>query len=115
MKHKLKIKYYLRYCDDFVILRNDLVELERFIPEFENFLNSKLKLELHPDKIIVRKLKQGIDFLGYVALPHYRVLRTKTKRRMFGRINSNNLPSYFGLLKHCNSFQLRQELLSEIF
>ena len=98
-----------------MILGDDMAGLEKYIPEIERFLSNKLKLELHPDKIIVRKLKQGIDFLGYVALPHYRVLRTKTKRRMFGRINSNNLPSYFGLLKHCNSFQLRQELLSEIF
>lgn len=110
VKHYLKIKYYLRYCDDFVILESDLTKLKKLIPEIEKFLLSNLKLKLHPNKIIIRKLKQGIDFLGYVVLPHYRVLRTKTKKRMFEKVNSKNLSSYLGLLKHCNSYRLKQSL-----
>jgi len=115
VKHRLKVKFYLRYCDDFVILENDLVELEKLIPEIKYFLYSKLKLELHPNKIIIRKLNQGIDFLGYVVLPHYRVLRTKTKRRMLKKANEGNMQSYLGLIKHCSSYGLRQKLLSKKF
>jgi len=98
-----------------VILENDLVELEKLIPEIKYFLYSKLKLELHPNKIIIRKLNQGIDFLGYVVLPHYRVLRTKTKRRMLKKANEGNMQSYLGLIKHCSSYGLRQKLLSKKF
>jgi len=111
LKHQLKIKYYLRYCDDFVILDKDLEVFRTLIRQINNFLNEELKLGLHPNKVIIRKLKQGIDFLGYVILPHYRTLRTKTKKRMYKRINSQNLSSYLGLLKHCNSFKLRENLL----
>lgn len=50
----------------------------------------------------LRKLTRGIDFLGYVVLPHHRVLRTRTKRRMLRRVTEENLPSYCGLLAHCN-------------
>jgi len=108
IKHKLKVKNYLRYCDDFIILDSNKNNLEKIIPRLSAFLQSNLKLTLHPNKIIIRKLKQGIDFLGYVILPRYRVLRTKTKRRMLRRINPGNITSYLGLLEHCRSYRLKR-------
>ena len=106
IKHELKIKYYLRYCDDFVIVENDINKLQNLVLKIENFLNCQLKLELHQNKIIIRKLGQGIDFLGYVILPHYLVLRTRTKKRMFKRINTQNFSSYSGLLTHCSGHKI---------
>lgn len=115
IKHKLRIKYYLRYCDDFVILDNlPSPPLPKWRQAIEKFLDDKLELQLHPDKIIFRKLNQGIDFCGYVTLPHYRTLRTKTKRRMLKRINIQNLSSYLGLLAHCNGYVLKQNLLIDV-
>ena len=58
----------------------------------------------------IRKLHQGVDFLGYVSLPFYRVLRTRTKRRMLKRVNRKNIASYLGLLKHGNTFKLCRKL-----
>ncbi len=105
-KHILRIKSYLRYADDFIFLSRDRNELEELIPKIAVFLKNKLKLKLHPNKIIIRKLRQGIDFLGYVVLPHYRILRTKTKKRMLKKINNQNSASYLGLLKHCCGYKL---------
>jgi len=110
VKHKLKVKYYLRYCDDFIILSSDHSKLEKLILEIEGFLKNNLKLKLHPNKVTIRKLNQGIDFLGYIILPHYRILRTKTKKRLLTRINAKNSASYLGLLKYCNSYKLRVKL-----
>ena len=39
--------------------------------------------KINPDKIQIRKLRQGIDFVGYVILPDAVILRTKTKKRIF--------------------------------
>ena len=111
IKHKLRAGYYIRYTDDFVILDKNKEFLEELIIPINNFLKNKLNLCLHPDKIIIRKYNQGIDFLGYVTLPYHRVLRTKTKRRMFKRVNHKNLQSYLGVLKHCNSYKLEKKLL----
>jgi len=86
IKHNLRIKYYIRYCDDFVVVDDSKEHLECFISEISNFLNN-LKLSIHPDKIIIKKYHQGIDFLGYINFPHHRTLRTKTKKRMLRRIN----------------------------
>lgn len=82
IKEKLHIKYYLRYTDDFVIIHQDQNQLKQLIQPIQIWLKQHRELKLHPNKIILRKLSQGIDFLGYIVLPHYCVLRTKTKRRM---------------------------------
>jgi len=100
VKHKLKVRYYLRYCDDFIILGTKKNYLEKLTCQIGSFLSARLKLSLHPDKAILRKYHQGIDFLGYVILPYCRVLRAKTKRRMFRKVSGKNLQSYLGILKH---------------
>lgn len=107
VKHALKVKYYLRYCDDFVILENNYALLEESVKKIHNFLCERLLLELHPHKVSIRKLQQGTDFLGYVSLPHYRVLRTRTKRRMLRRVSEKNVVSYLGLLKHGKGSRLK--------
>ncbi|MBI2011417.1 RNA-directed DNA polymerase [Candidatus Daviesbacteria bacterium] len=120
IKHKLKVKYYLRYADDFLILlsSNRLVYHTKLIDQISEFLKDHLKLELHPKKIVLRKLDWGIDFLGYIVLLHYRLPRTETKRRIFRKLkelgseNFNRpLQSYLGYLSHANSFKLRQKLI----
>ena len=82
VKHVMKVKYYFRYSDDFVIVHDDREFLLGCITDVAQFLSEKLSLELHPHKVEVRKVTQGIDFLGYVILPHAIVVRTKTKRRI---------------------------------
>lgn len=109
-KHKLKIKHYLRYTDDFIILSDKRVIFSEIIKKIREFLNVRLSLRLHPNKIIIRKYHQGIDFLGYVVKPYSRLLRTKTKNRMLKRINEKNLQSYLGLLKHCGGYKIKKLL-----
>lgn len=114
MKHRLKAKYYIRYADDFVILSNNQKELENLISPIRNFLLKKLKLELHPQKVYIKTLASGVDFLGWVNFPDHRVLRTTTKRRMMRRIKNvpvlTTINSYLGLLKHGNTKKLRKKI-----
>lgn len=113
IKHKLKVIYYIRYCDDFIIMDASQEKLTTYIQELTHFLWKKLSLKIHPRKISIRKISQGIDFLGYVSLPHYRVLRTTTKRRMFKKVTKKNIASYLGMLSHCKSFKLKNSILSK--
>ena len=120
MKNKLKIKHYLRYADDFVILSINKNDLNHLIKQIKQSLQEKLKLELHPKKIILRKLDWGIDFLGYIVLPHHILPRTKNKKRMFKKLkekmnelNFNQyLQSYLGYLSHANAYKVREELIN---
>ncbi|MFC1788139.1 RNA-directed DNA polymerase [Patescibacteria group bacterium] len=114
IKEELGVKYYLRYTDDFVMIHNDRDYLEGLILSIQTWLQSNRHLQLHPRKVEICKLSQGIDFLGYVTLPHYRVLRTKTKKRMFKKVNDENVFSYLGLLKYCSGHRMSTELIHKI-
>ena len=100
IKRELRLKNYIRYADDFVVLSNDKESLEKLIPIIGPFLRDNLALTLHPDKVSVRKLHQGVDFLGYIFFPHHSVIRTKTRRRIIRRIVLKNLSSYLGICNH---------------
>lgn len=114
VKHKLKVKHYIRYADDFVILSENRDWLEKQIEPIKCFLSERLKLRLHPDKLFIKTLASGIDFLGWVHFLDHRVLRTMTKRRMFKRLQESQttetLNSYLGLLKHGNTEKLKENL-----
>ncbi len=120
MKRELKVKYYIRYADDFVILQNDKMELEKLLPKISAFLIESLKLSLHPDKVFIKTFASGVDFLGWVHFPKHRVLRTSTKRKMLRSIADNPKPetvqSYLGMLSHGNTYRLvnRISLKSEV-
>lgn len=123
IKDKLRIKYYERYADDFVILSRDKMLLKGYVRPIEDFLKNNLSLKLHPSKIIFRKFSWGIDFLGYTTLPYYRLPRTKTKKRVFKKLKQkiNSLKfnqshaSYLGYFSHANSYKLTQELKNKIW
>ncbi|MBT9171598.1 MAG: Group II intron-encoded protein LtrA [Actinobacteria bacterium] len=57
IEHKLKVKHYIRYTDDFVIVAGDKPYLENLIMPIRTFLSNKLALELHPIKL------QSVSFI----------------------------------------------------
>lgn len=110
MKEELRTKHYIRYTDDAVVVHQDKSVLEDVLPIIACWLRLYRKLDLHPFKVEIRKLNQGIDFLGYVTRPHYRVLRTRTKHRMLAQVDPTNVSSYLGLLKHASAFELSRHV-----
>ena len=131
MKHELKIKNYLRYTDDFVIVDSSKDELVELLPKIEHYLSKNLKLKLHPHKVEIRKFTNGIDFLGYVVLPHHIKLRCKTKRRIFTKTRKRimdyklglitkytleqSLNSYLGTMSHADAFCQQEELKNKFW
>lgn len=114
VKHDLRMKYYARYADDFVFFSHGKSELLSCLPKVAAFLLGPLDLDLHPDKVFIRTLSSGIDFLGWIHFPHHRVPRTKTKQRMNKRIEHHpqrqSVESYLGLLSHGNAYKLARKL-----
>jgi len=77
VKHTLKVKYYLRYVDDFIILDLDRKKLEYLQCEINKFLREKLSLIAHPGKQFIRTVSSGIDFVGYIVRPEYVLVRKR--------------------------------------
>lgn len=132
VENELKLKdRYVRYNDDFIIIGDDRKKLFENLEKIKNFLKEKLMLELPKEKTVFRKLKWGIDFCGCVVLPNAILLRNKTEGRMFGKINAITykvslekisqsdfrkiMDSYFGLLSHCKTYNLKGEIKHQAF
>lgn len=122
---KLKVKRYVRYCDDFVIVDTDAVKLGLYIDKIDTFLKNKLNLNLHPKKVNIRKCSQGVDFLGYILMPHYTLVRTNTRKRIIKKIATlcavedksrllKALPSYIGILDHAHGNKLKDKIIDII-
>ncbi len=108
-KHTLKIRYYIRYVDDFVVLHHDKKYLHLIKNQIEFFLREKLFLELHPKKQRIFPVDQGIDFLGFVIWKNHRLLRKSNKekfRKKLKRMRRNLLK------KTENEEKMRQKVTS---
>jgi len=81
VKHRLKARYYLRYCDDMVLLSTDKGELEEWGQQIEGFVKTRLRLHLN-ERRRLRPVSDGIDFLGYIVRPDYLLVR----RRVVGAL-----------------------------
>lgn len=72
--HNLKLKRYVRYMDDFIIMSENKEYLKECKNKIIEFLNNKLKLEVNKKKTYITSSKEGFCFLGY----KYRVIDNKT-------------------------------------
>lgn len=77
VKHELKCKHYVRYCDDFLLLGKDAAELENLKAMIEIFLHERLGLELNPNYGEIKLANNGIDLLGYVIRNKYTLVRKR--------------------------------------
>jgi len=129
IKQDLKVTYYARYTDDIIIISQDKIYLQNLIRPMELFLREKLALGFHPEKTMIKKYTDGVDFLGYVLFPHHLLIRKRSKNRMFrkyqekirqernGEITKErldaSLQSYLGMISHANSNKLKEKLQNE--
>jgi hypothetical protein len=82
VKHELKARWYVRYVDDFVFVHEELEVLLKWRQKIEEFLSRILHLELNWNRMRLRPLSSGIDFLGYIIHPDHRLVR----RRVVGNL-----------------------------
>jgi len=119
VKQSLKVPFYIRYSDDFIIVDSSIEPLKVLLERIRVFLKNELRLELHPSKVSFGKYQRGVDFLGYVQYPLYRRLRTKTKRRILKKvaegINEQALQSYLGVLSHADSYKLAEQIKNQFW
>lgn len=99
VKHKLKVKYYLRYGDDFILIHRNLEELTCLRESVIRFLNEKLKLALNPKNDKILRTVHGLKFLGVVLSPDGRVINKRNYKRINRKLNFENVGSYYGLVK----------------
>jgi retron-type reverse transcriptase len=86
-KHHLKVKHYIRYMDDFLLLSDSKSELHSWKHQIEKLLNGQLRLELHPIKRQIFPTHTGLDFLGYAIWNDHKKLRRRNVNRFISRLS----------------------------
>ena len=130
IKEKLKIKYYIRYMDDGILIHESKEYLEYCLKEIEIILD-KYKLELN-NKTKIINIKEGFEFLGFkYYIKNNKVImkvKNQTKKRfkrkmknVYKLFNNKSIEykellqikdSYLGHLKYGNTKKMIEKTLS---
>lgn len=121
MKDELKLKYYWRYVDDFVIIHKDKEYLKSLIPQIKNYLQADLKLRLHPNKVYLQPISHGVQFLWAFIKP-YRSYRSKRSVSNFYKKmrecnympSEESLNSYLWLFIKYKQYRLIQKIMKNV-
>lgn len=71
IKERLRIKYYIRYMDDFILIHEDKDYLNYCLSEISKYLDS-IEMSLNYSKTYIKSISEKIFYLGYV----YRLTET---------------------------------------
>ncbi|MBW1799213.1 MAG: hypothetical protein JRJ85_00655 [Deltaproteobacteria bacterium] len=114
VKRVLKIKHYVRYVDDFILIgltRGRCLKHRAIIIEF---LRKNLQLEL--SKSTIQKIKHGINFVGYRTWQNKRIIRKYSLykfRRMVKNKKRESIVSLLGHAKRTNSLRHMLQFIKE--
>jgi retron-type reverse transcriptase len=128
IKQVLKVRPYLRYVDDMVVLDHDKVRLAEVRAAVQERLATD-RLRLHPHKAHISPVADGLNVLGYVICPTRRRLRSdngyrfvRKLRRMAGAYRAGHLEwptvaasvqSWIGHAQHADTEGLRRAIFSQ--
>lgn len=126
VKRVLKVKYYVRYMDDFILLLDNKKECIDIKKKIVDFLRDTLHLELN-SKSRYYPCQMGVNFCGYRTFCTHRLLRTSSKIKIKNNVKRWNklyrakklpinfamqsLNSWLGHTSHCNAYKLQQKVL----
>ncbi len=113
---------YGRYVDDAFFVSRYKAELRTIIPIIKTFLHGRLSLKLHPNKVFIRNIRHGVEFLGGYAKPYRCYISRSTLARIKRKLTllesvtdsgvlSASLNSFLGVLSHYSSYRLKEALL----
>lgn len=85
VKEKLKIRYYVRYMDDFILLIDSKEEAKYNLEKINDFLNNVLHLKLNK-KTNYFKFSQGVSFCGYKIFLNKVYLSKVNKKSIYKRV-----------------------------
>lgn len=112
VKRVLKVKSYVRYVDDFVLIGLTLDEAKRYKITLEEFVKNRLNLEL--SYWTISKIKRGINFVGYRTWKSKKFVRKHSMykfRKAVKTKNKESIASLFGHAKNTDTIPYYQNIL----
>ena len=123
-KHRLKARYYGRYVDDIVMFGESGQELSNKLTQLDTFAHKHLHIAFHPKKTYVNKVENGVNFVGYIILPHRRYLRRSIISNLMQKLEDidfmtnadvpASVNSYLGMLRHVDGYKARRKVCQRL-
>lgn len=124
IKQTLKIKGYVRYMDDFVIMGRNKRELKKAIPLILDYVKDKLHLETHYHEHYENIRDHPLDLCGFRHGRERVIMRKRIWRRArrcllrqhrhISKARARRLMSYLGYLKYSDSHKIINDNYSVI-
>lgn len=130
VKHTLKVEYYIRYVDDFVLFHTSWKVLEKWKSKIDAFLKEKLSLKLHPDKSRIISLERGTEFLGFKLFFCHLRIKQRNMRKFYRKLAFlyaqhekkeisydviyDFLEGWIAHVKHANTYTLRKKIMASV-
>lgn len=114
IKRDLRVKRYVRYVDDFILIGLSRDECIRKRAEIVRYLKSELGLEL--SKSTIQKVSKGVNFVGYRTWRTCRVIRKHSLHKFKRKVKSGSWPAVVSLLGHAkntNSISYMMRIIKE--
>jgi retron-type reverse transcriptase len=112
IKRNFKVKYYVRYVDDFVLFGLTRDECLRYRVQIIGLIKERLKLEL--SKSTIQKVKRGVNFVGYRTWKTKRLIRKYSLYKFSKKVKNNQQESIMSLLGHAKQTDSLPYMLSII-
>lgn len=121
VKHRLRVRHYIRYMDDIVLLSDSKPQLWEWRDAIGAFLEDRLRVRLHPKKQIVAPIRTGTDYLGYWIFQDRRWVRARNVHRFYGRLKRmeagayprdpmSSIMSWMGYAIHADAYGLNKSI-----
>ena len=126
LENTLGFKYHGRYVDDFYIIDTDKQKILDTMPKIRAYL-ANIGITLHPHKFYLQHYSKGVRFVGSVVKfdrsyilnrtveglkrSIHIISKSKTLTELEHNVASAN--SYFGFMRHHNTYAIRRNILAK--
>lgn len=123
IKEELKVKYYVRYADDIVLMGNNKRKLHNVVNKISNYLKDELGLQMKNNYQVFPISKRKIDFIGrcygvgYTTIRKRRALALMRQSRTLQKLQHKDKPLHFhiccgfisrtAVFKHTDSYHMK--------
>jgi hypothetical protein len=133
VKRILKVRYYGRYVDDFILMDTSKEKLLHLREQIRSYLKTRLDLDVHPKKEYLQHYSKGFSFLGAYIKPYRRYVGNRTVRNLnillhetdwmsdYDFLTGNGrekrdekITSYFGFMKHFKAHRLVEKIKGSV-
>jgi len=112
IKRGLRIRHYVRYVDDFILIGLTREQCLDYRSRIVEFIKNELRLEL--SRSTIQKVKRGLNFVGYRTWRACRFIRKHSLYKFNRAVRDSNLARAVSLLGHSKNTRSLFSMLDRV-